>query len=81
AGLSFTTDLAYPWYGACLFVVGLGIMLAGPTLTAEIAAGLPLERAGVAGGLQSATRELGSALGVAVVGTILTASFTHHLPH
>ncbi|MFJ4437865.1 MFS transporter [Streptomyces sp. NPDC088923] len=81
AGLSFTTELAYPWYGACLFVVGLGIMLAVPTLTAEIAAGLPLERAGIAGGLQSATRELGSALGVAVVGTILTASFTHHLPH
>ncbi|MGX9919672.1 MFS transporter [Streptomyces sp. NPDC002248] len=80
AGLSLTTDLAYPWYGACLFVVGLGIMLAVPTLTAEIAAGLPLERAGIAGGLQSATRELGSALGVAVVGTILTASFTHHLP-
>ncbi|MEU6440694.1 MFS transporter [Streptomyces sp. NPDC047046] len=81
AGLSLTTELAYPWYGACLFVVGLGIMLAVPTLTAEIAAGLPLERAGLAGGLQSATRELGSALGVAVVGTILTASFTHHLPH
>ncbi|WP_431031901.1 MFS transporter [Streptomyces sp. P6-2-1] len=79
-GLSFTADRAYPWYGACLFVVGLGIMLAVPALTAEIAAGLPLERAGIAGGLQSATRELGSALGVAVVGTILTAGFLHHLP-
>lgn len=79
-GLSFATTMAYPVYAAWLFVIGLGIMLAGPCLTAEIAASLPVERAGVAGGLQSATRELGSALGVAVVGTILTADFTQHLP-
>ncbi|MFD7663748.1 MFS transporter [Streptomyces sp. NPDC059788] len=79
-GLSFATAMPYPAYAAALFVIGLGIMLAGPCLTAEIAAGLPVEQAGIAGGLQSATRELGSALGVAVVGTIVTAGFTHHLP-
>ncbi|MDX5572629.1 MULTISPECIES: hypothetical protein [Streptomyces] len=67
-------------YAAALVVVGLGIMLAVPCLTTQIASALPVERAGIAGGLQSATRELGSALGVAVVGTVLTAGFTHHLP-
>ncbi|MEU2668922.1 hypothetical protein ABZ622_08615 [Streptomyces sp. NPDC007164] len=45
-------------YAAGLFVIGLGIMLAAPCLTAQIASALP----------------------VAVVGTILTAGFTHHLP-
>ncbi|MFI0263625.1 MFS transporter [Streptomyces sp. NPDC017056] len=79
-GLSFTSAMPYPLYATALFVIGLGIMLAGPCLTAEIAAGLPVEQAGIAGGLQSATRELGSALGVAVVGTVLTAGFTQHLP-
>ncbi|MFJ1888264.1 MULTISPECIES: MFS transporter [unclassified Streptomyces] len=79
-GLSYASTMAYPVYAAGLFVIGLGIMLAAPCLTAQIASALPVERAGIAGGLQSATRELGSALGVAVVGTILTAGFTHHLP-
>ncbi len=72
--------MAYPVYATALVVIGLGIMLAAPCLTAQIASALPVERAGIAGGLQSATRELGSALGVAVFGTILTADFTHHLP-
>ncbi|MFJ5847928.1 MFS transporter [Streptomyces sp. NPDC092903] len=80
AALSYASAMAYPVYAAGLFVIGLGIMLAAPCLTAQIAAALPVERAGIAGGLQSATRELGSALGVAVVGTILTAGFTRHLP-
>lgn len=79
-GLSYASTMAYPVYAAGLFVIGLGIMLAAPCLTTQIASALPVERAGITGGLQSATRELGSALGVAVVGTILTAGFTHHLP-
>ncbi|MCX0246846.1 MFS transporter [Streptomyces drozdowiczii] len=78
--LSYASTMAYPVYAAALVVIGLGIMLAAPCLTAQIASALPVERAGIAGGLQSATRELGSALGVAVVGTILTAGFTHSLP-
>nr|WP_237551783.1 MFS transporter [Streptomyces sp. SID8367] len=78
--LSYASAMTYPVYAAALVVIGLGIMLAAPCLTAQIASALPVERAGIAGGLQSATRELGSALGVAVVGTILTAGFTHNLP-
>lgn len=78
--LAFAADRPYPVYAAGLVVIGLGIMLAAPCLTAQIASAVPVERAGIAGGLQSATRELGSALGVAVVGTVLTAGFTRHLP-
>ncbi|WP_329460532.1 hypothetical protein [Streptomyces sp. NBC_01497] len=79
-GPSYASTMAYPVYAVALFVVGLGIMLAAPCLTAQIFSALPVERAGIAGGLQRATRELGSALGVAVVGTIVTAGFTDHLP-
>ncbi|MFJ4619485.1 MFS transporter [Streptomyces sp. NPDC088812] len=79
-GVSTATGLPYPVYAGWLVVVGTGFMLALPTLSAELTRALPAEQAGVAGGLQSATREFGSALGIAVVGTVLTAAFTAHLP-
>lgn len=79
-GLSFAARQSYLAYAVWLFVIGVGITLALPCLTIEITAALPPAQAGVAGGLQSATRELGSAIGVAVVGTVLTSSFTSHLP-
>jgi len=79
-GLSFATRQPFMAYAIWLVVLGIGFALALPTLTAELTAGLPPEQAGVAGGLQSATRELGSALGIAVVGTITVAVFAGHLP-
>ncbi len=79
-GLSSAVTRPYPIYAAWLVLIGVGFALALPALSAELTAALPLERAGVGGGLQAATRELGSALGVAVVGTIITTTFTHHLP-
>ncbi|MET8613602.1 hypothetical protein [Streptomyces misionensis] len=79
-GLSTASNRPYAVYACWLLLVGIGITLALPCLTQEITAGLPAQQAGVAGGLQSATRELGSALGVAVVGTVLTAGFTRGLP-
>ncbi len=51
-----------------------------PTLSAAISGSLPRDQAGVGAGLQAATREFGSALGVAVIGTVLTARFVHELP-
>ena len=54
--------------------------LALPGLSAAIAGSLPPAQAGVAGGLQATTREFGSALGVAVIGTLFTARFVAALP-
>lgn len=79
-GLATALDAGYPVYALWLLVVGTGIALALPVLTAAIATALPPEQAGVAGGLQATTREFGSALGVAVIGTILTARFVHEVP-
>jgi MFS family permease len=66
---------AYLEYAGWLVVLGIGITLALPTLTGVIATSLPPDRAGVSSGLQATTRELGSALGVAVVGSVLNAKF------
>jgi EmrB/QacA subfamily drug resistance transporter len=79
-GLSLTARADYPSYAGFLVLVGIGFALGLPSLSAELTGSLPAGQAGVAGGLQSATRELGSALGVAVVGTVLTAVFTRSLP-
>jgi MFS family permease len=71
----------YPAYGAWLVVLGIGITLALPTLTAAISGSLPRSQAGVGAGLQSTMRELGSAVGVAIVGTILTSRFSSTVSH
>jgi len=78
-GLATAVDGAYIAYAGWLVVVGAGATLALPTLTTAITESLPRDRAGVAGGLQATTRELGSALGVAVIGTLLTSGFVQHL--
>ncbi|MEU1996779.1 MFS transporter [Nocardia gamkensis] len=80
-GLS-TGDARTPYlvYAAWLVVTGVGVTLALPTLSGAIAGSLPPEQAGVGAGLQATTREFGSALGVAVIGTVLTARFVAALP-
>lgn len=80
-GLS-TSDAETPYagYAAWLVVTGIGVTLALPTLSGVIAGSLPPDRAGVGTGLQATTREFGSALGVAVIGTVMTAKFAAALP-
>jgi MFS family permease len=80
-GLASAAESApYVVYAVWMVVVGFGLTLALPTLTQAIATSLPPAQAGVGGGLQSTTRELGSALGVAVTGTLLTSRFAAALP-
>lgn len=80
-GLSTSSaGTAYVAYAGYLVVVGIGLTLALPRLTADISGSLPHAQAGVGAGLQATTREFGSALGVAVIGTILTSRFISALP-
>jgi EmrB/QacA subfamily drug resistance transporter len=70
----------YPIYALMLALISGGMGLAMPPLSGMIVHSLPPSRAGVASGLNSTARELGSAIGVAVMSTILTARFASHLP-
>lgn len=77
--LSFVKgDTPYPWYALCLLVTAAGLGLSAPALTTGILRGLPPAQAGLGSGLNSAAREVGAALGVAVIGSVLNshASFT-----
>ena len=84
AGLSLlsleTAGTPYPVYALMLALVSGGMGLAMPPLSGMIVHALPPSHAGVSSGLNSTTRELGSALGVAVLSTILTTRFASHLP-
>ncbi len=57
-----------------LFVYGLGVGLATAQLTGVVLADVPVAESGQASGTQSTSRQLGAALGVAVLGTVLFSS-------
>ncbi|MBB4745362.1 EmrB/QacA subfamily drug resistance transporter [Actinoplanes octamycinicus] len=65
----------YPLYAAYLLLMAAGMGLCAPALTGGILAGLPAGSAGLGSGLNSAAREVGAALGVALIGTVLAE---HH---
>ena len=73
AGLAITlsADISGRLIAAWLFLYGIGVGMATAQLTSVILADIPVNESGQASGLQSTFRQLGSALGVAVLGSLL----------
>jgi EmrB/QacA subfamily drug resistance transporter len=73
-GLVIRTDT--PWFALvpCLFVYGFGVGLATAQLTGVVLKDVPVEQSGQGSGTQSTSRQVGSALGIAILGTILFSS-------
>jgi EmrB/QacA subfamily drug resistance transporter len=61
---------------AGLAVLGAGVGMANPTLASAALATVPRERSGMASGAVNTFRQLGFALGVAVLGSVFTAQAT-----
>ncbi len=57
-----------------LFIYGVGVGLATAQLTSVTLSDIPVERSGLASGANSTMRQVGSALGIAILGTILFVS-------
>ncbi|MEO5965148.1 MAG: MFS transporter [Candidatus Limnocylindrales bacterium] len=57
-----------------LFVYGIGVGLATAQLTSIVLSDIPPERSGLASGANSTMRQVGSALGIAILGTVLFTS-------
>ena len=72
-GLGLTlSDTVSVWVmAAWLFIYGMGVGMATAQLTGVILVDVPVEQSGQASGIQSTARQVGSALGVAVLGAIL----------
>ncbi|NYE00735.1 EmrB/QacA subfamily drug resistance transporter [Kineosphaera limosa] len=60
-------------FAACLAVYGVGLGLASAQLTSLVLADVPTDRSGSGSATQSTVRQVGSALGTAVSGSVLAA--------
>jgi EmrB/QacA subfamily drug resistance transporter len=60
----------YGWFAVRLAVLGTGLALALPTVVTMLITRIPAERVGVGSGLATMSRQLGGALGLAVLATV-----------
>jgi EmrB/QacA subfamily drug resistance transporter len=73
-GLTISLTAAGGVLAAWLFLYGAGVGMATAQLTSVILIDVPVAQSGQASGLQSTVRQLGAALGVAVLGTLLVST-------
>lgn len=70
-GLFASTETGWVPLAPLLFVYGIGVGLATAQLTGVIMVDVPDDKSGQGSGSQSTVRQIGSALGIAVLGTML----------
>jgi len=70
-GVVASTSTGWAAIAPFLFVYGIGVGLATAQLTGVIMVDVPMEKTGQGSGSQSTVRQIGSALGIAVIGTVL----------
>ncbi|SFJ58659.1 MFS transporter [Cellulomonas sp. KH9] len=77
-GLALTMSLTIPGaaIAAWLFLYGVGVGMATAQLTSVILVDVPVAESGQASGFQTTIRQLGSALGVALLGGLLISTMT-----
>ena len=73
-GTVITADASWLSIVPFLFVYGLGVGLATAQLTGVVLGDVPIEQSGQGSGTSSTARQIGSALGIAVLGTVLFTS-------
>jgi EmrB/QacA subfamily drug resistance transporter len=80
AVLAFDTpNVDYGYLAAGYVLLGLGFGLVNPPITNTALAGMPPPQAAVAAAVTSTSRQVGSALGVAVLGSVVTSRFQREI--
>jgi EmrB/QacA subfamily drug resistance transporter len=72
-------DASYWTFGAGVLVTGVGMALATAPATTAIVSSLPASRQGIASAVNDLSREVGGALGIAVLGSILNSGYRDHV--
>jgi MFS family permease len=70
----------YPKLVIALVVMGMGSGTMGPAAYGTLLGALPPERAGVGSAVNDTVQQVGQALSVAVLGSVLSAAFSSHMP-
>lgn len=76
-GIAPATDYMDIWWKFAMFGIGIGLMLS--PLTTAVLASTPPTRAGLASSMVTTSRQIGSVLGVALLGALVTSQFTSHI--
>ncbi len=83
AGLTVLAQLdsgtSYWWFAAGLIPLGVGMGTAMTPATSSITGALPSAQQGVASAINDLSREVGGALGIAVLGSLMTQGYRSHL--
>jgi EmrB/QacA subfamily drug resistance transporter len=79
--LASTISMAtgYPRLGVAMLLLGAGLGLSSAPATESIMGALPLNRAGVGSAMNDTAREVGGALGVAIVGSVTSSIYRSRL--
>ncbi|MET8256670.1 MFS transporter [Micromonospora sp. NPDC005205] len=83
AGLALVTVFPSDGYGVLLvglLVMGVGCALANPAIVEAVMSAIPTAKAGAGAGVDGTMTEVGSSLGIAVLGAVLNARFAALLP-
>jgi EmrB/QacA subfamily drug resistance transporter len=67
---------SYSFIAFALVITAMGMGITMPPATAAIMSGVPMAKAGVGSAMNDTTRELGGALGVAVIGSLLSSHYS-----
>lgn len=71
---------SYGWVAAALVLVGLGVGFSFTLSTDAVLSSVPGERAGSASAVSETAYELGTALGIAILGSLLTVLYRRGIP-
>jgi MFS transporter, DHA2 family, multidrug resistance protein len=80
AGFAFVAESTPVWViGLLFFVQGVGMANVIPPATESIMASLPREKAGVGSAIGNTVRQVAGALGIAILGSVLSAVYRSHI--
>lgn len=72
----FAVDSAYLFVIVTMCILAMGMAMTMTPMTTQLMASVPRDRAGMGSATNDTTRELGGALGVAVLGSLVTSQYT-----
>src|SRR5215207_4062713 len=76
---TLTSDTPYLVIGGAFTILGAGMSITAAPATSEIMTSVPLSKAGVGSAVNDTTRELGGALGIALMGSIANSAYRSNI--